>query len=165
MKAKWAALAALLLFVLWLARVVVDKTVEEKFSALRNFKPEEFGGWAALMDEDLLLKLDRFADKVKAALPGAAIVITDSGRQGEGGSQHYLFKAVDIRKVDLPLQTVYKLALDCGFKGFGAYAWGYHLDVRAGKLATWGRVYLPGNKYEDITLAAWAKQAGERWTI
>lgn len=117
-------------------------------NSLRYFKPSEFQGYAYLLSPDLLLKLDEFRHRLGAPVrispdPGGVM------RQGEGTSQHYFGRAVDIiLPAGVTLANAFDVAKAVGFTGIGLYrapTWGagingMHLDVRpsiGGHVATW----------------------------
>ena len=140
---------------------------------LRNFSPKEFGIWWALMNPDLLTRLDDFRDRLGfpvsiSTAPGAI------GRHtGNPSSQHHVTRG-KIAAVDVmphwplggtkgELRQAYNLAVELGFTGVGLYPdWsprpGLHLDVRddrqAGNPATWSGIKVAGvQKYGAIEAA------------
>lgn len=133
---------------------------------LRFFKPLEFGFWYPLVNDDLLLKLDKLR-----GLWGYPIEISTAsgavGRFDDSESQHNVahtggtIKAVDVFP-KLPngeggwryMQTAserrafYQVALQAGFNGIGLYVDTMpgdmaHLDIRGvndSSRATWSRI-------------------------
>ena len=146
------------------AVVAVSSGVQQSaLPELRNFSPKEFGIWWALMNPDLLTRLDDFRDRLGfpvsiSTAPGAI------GRHtGNPSSQHHVTRG-KIAAVDVmphwplggtkgELRQAYNLAVELGFTGVGLYPdWsprpGLHLDVRddrqAGNPATWSGIKVAG---------------------
>lgn len=129
------------------------------------FRPSEFGEWWALMDQDLLSKLDDF----RQAWGYPVLISPVAGALGrhngpDGNSMHNVDKWEKVRAVDVFPQVpdgkgkframrrdddrmrAYDIAKAVGFTGIGIYADTMpgnmvHLDNRDGThVATWSRV-------------------------
>ena len=123
---------------------------------LKYFKASEFGLWYPMMNNDLLMKLDKFRE-----LWGDIVVISPVvgglGRHGgeDNTSQHNVDKWGEVLAVDVfptgmdnisERRRAFAIAKSVGFTGIGLYTDTkpsnlLHVDVRkADKLATWARV-------------------------
>lgn len=135
---------------------------------LKYFYPPEFGIWWPFMDNELLLKLDKF----RAALNDTVTVSPVGGAIGRikaaiADSQHILGSDLTVRAVDVmvpknllgvkysrggtELKKVFDLAVQTGFRGIGVYPqWkpysGLHLDTRP----------KPKNKYGNYYVDTWS---------
>ena len=133
--------------------ILLWKTMSDRKPKLQYFQPSEFGVWWPMMDDRLLILLDRFRERL-----GRPVMISPAegslGRlTGSRTSMHYagggVVRAADVMLPEGPdLQTAYLVAREVGFTGIGLYPFwkpypGLHLDVRpdrtAGNPATWSR--------------------------
>ena len=130
---------------------------------MKHFKPEEFQGFyhdlSVVLCEKIDLTRERWGKPIHVSkAPGAVgrhLGIYDT-------SQHNIDRWHEVRALDVMpegLESAYEvgqffeLAKEIGFTGIGFYPnWkplpGFHLDVRPGKLATWGRI--DGKHYVSI---------------
>ena len=131
---------------------------------LKWFEPGDFGAWFPLLDTDLIIKLDQFADYLQTRViispaPGAI------GRIGTGAesSQHFpkpYIYAIDVMSPGASLEDQYQAARAVGFHGIGLYPnWkpyhGVHLDTRtdrdADNPAEWSSVRKAANGRQVYT--------------
>jgi uncharacterized protein YcbK (DUF882 family) len=115
------------------------------WSKLKHFKADsqvDKWGDSTKLDETLLLKLDRFREKI-----GLPVIVTSGFRPGDKG-QHGLGRAVDfvVPQWRGGLLDLYFHVERMGFTGIGIYrdwvyanqkVYGVHVDMREGEASRW----------------------------
>lgn len=129
---------------------------------LKYFTPDEFGTFYTFINNDLLIKLDKFRE-----LWGKPVIVSGAeggvGRHDDSNSQHNIDLLGETRAIDVfpqgmdnisERQRALAIAKQVGFTGIGLYTDTkpsnlLHVDVRkTEKVALWARV---GGEYVSIT--------------
>lgn len=129
---------------------------------LKYFEPSEFGAFYTFINNDLLIKLDKFRE-----LWGAPVMVSPAvggiGRHDDSNSQHNISMLGETRAIDVfprgmdnivERRRALTIAKQVGFTGIGIYTDTQpsnllHVDVRdTENVALWARV---GGDYVSIT--------------